>query len=88
EFSFHRVINRLADASKLSWFLLSATRYTPVQFYSSDPAWGESAVESHRRLIAALADGKADVVGAENKAHFVDGAQRLIAHLDDVGIWD
>lgn len=88
EFSFHRVINHLANASKLSWFLLSATRYTPVQFYSSDPAWGESAVASHRRLIAALADGKADVVGAENKAHFIDGAQRLVAHLDEVGIWD
>ncbi|MDV7355731.1 GntR family transcriptional regulator [Rhodococcus sp. NPDC019627] len=88
EFKFHRVINHLANANKLSWFLLSATRYTPAHFYSSDPDWGESAVASHRRLIAAMAEKKADVVGAENKAHFMDGAQRLVAHLDEIGIWD
>lgn len=88
EFKFHRVLNHLANASKLSWFLLSATRYTPAHFYSSDPEWGQSAVESHIRLIAAMAEKKADVVGAENKAHFIDGAHRLVAHLDEIGIWD
>ena len=44
EFAFHRIINRLAGARKLSWFLLGATRYTPVHFYSADREWGDEAV--------------------------------------------
>ncbi|MFC7446978.1 GntR family transcriptional regulator [Rhodococcus daqingensis] len=88
EFGFHRILNRLAGAAKLSWFLLNATRYTPVHFYSADHGWGDAAVESHERLIAAMAAGKADEAGRESRAHFIDGAQRLIKHLEEVGIWD
>ncbi|MFD4264474.1 GntR family transcriptional regulator [Rhodococcus sp. NPDC058481] len=88
EFGFHRILNRLAGAAKLSRFLLNATRYTPVHFYSADQGWGDAAVASHDRLIAAMAAGNADEAGRESKAHFVDGAQRLIKHLEEVGIWD
>lgn len=88
EFSFHRVLNRLAGAAKLSWFLLNAIRYTPVHFYSADREWGDAAVASHERLIAAMAAGKVDEAGRESKAHFTDGAERLVTHLEEVGIWD
>jgi len=39
EFEFHRTINRLAGARKLSWLLHAATRYTPGRLLSSDPGW-------------------------------------------------
>ncbi|TQF68804.1 GntR family transcriptional regulator [Rhodococcus spelaei] len=88
EFSFHRVLNHLAGANKLSWFLLNAIRYTPVHFYSGDRGWGEAATASHTRLIDALAAGDADRAGRETRAHFTDGAKRLVAHLEKAGIWD
>src|SRR3954469_1843887 len=39
EFEFHRIVNRAADARKLSWFLHTVTRYTPARFYSGDEGW-------------------------------------------------
>ncbi|TJZ73901.1 GntR family transcriptional regulator [Rhodococcus oryzae] len=88
EFGFHRILNRLAGSAKLSRFLLNATRYTPVHFYSADHGWGDAAIASHDRLIHAMAVGDAEEAGRESRAHFLDGAQRLISHLEDVGIWD
>ena len=88
EFGFHREVNRLAGATKLSWFLFNAIRYTPVHFYSGDREWGASATASHHRLIAAMADGDADEAGRETRRHFTDGAERLLAHLEQTGIWD
>lgn len=88
EFAFHRTVNRRADARKLAWFLLNATRYTPVAFYSSDPDWGTTAVEAHTRLIDALSRRDAAAAGAVTGDHFADGAERLVRHLDKVGIWD
>ncbi|RVW04383.1 GntR family transcriptional regulator [Rhodococcus spongiicola] len=87
EFDFHRVLNRLAGARKLSWFLLGATRYTPANFYSSDRAWGDNAVANHTRLIKALAAGDSAAIAAETRAHFDDGAKRLVQHLESIGIW-
>ncbi|MFD1814818.1 GntR family transcriptional regulator [Rhodococcus gannanensis] len=88
EFSFHRQLNRLANANKLSWFLLNAVRYTPAHLYSSDPTWGEAAVASHDRLIAALESGDAEEAAAVTREHFADGADRLLTHLETIGIWD
>lgn len=87
EFAFHRTLNRVTGARKLSWFLLNATRYTPVHFYSSDPAWGAAAVASHRRLIDALGRADTDSAGEETRRHFTDGARRLVRHLDEIGVW-
>ncbi|MDH6279137.1 DNA-binding GntR family transcriptional regulator [Rhodococcus sp. LBL1] len=88
EFGFHRYLNRLVGARKLSWFLLGATRYTPVHFYSSDRHWGDDAVASHTRLLAALLARDHAAVAAETRAHFEDGAKRLVRHLESAGIWD
>ncbi|WP_024796178.1 GntR family transcriptional regulator [Tomitella biformata] len=87
EFEFHRLINISADASKLAWFLNSALRYTPQELYSGDPGWQELAVTSHERLIEALKTGDLDAVEAETRIQFTDGAQRLIAHLEQIGMW-
>lgn len=88
EFNFHRVLNLASDAKKLSWFLLNATRYTPARFYSADHGWGEAAVASHTRLIEAMAKGDPKAAGAETRAHFDDGARRLVTHLETSGMWD
>ncbi|NLU81718.1 GntR family transcriptional regulator [Rhodococcus sp. HNM0569] len=87
EFAFHRVVNSAAESRKLAWFLHGAVRYTPVHFYSGDPEWGKSAVASHERLIVALGAHDEPAAGTENKEHFEDGAVRLLAHLESIGMW-
>ncbi|MCZ4077736.1 GntR family transcriptional regulator [Rhodococcus sp. H36-A4] len=82
EFEFHRVINRLAEASKLAWFLNNATRYTPTRLYASDPEWGRAAVRNHEQLIEALDAGDVDAACTLMRKQFTDGAERLIAYRD------
>lgn len=88
EFEFHRLINVSAGASKLAWFLNSALRYTPQELYSGDPGWQELTVTSHERLIEALKTRDLAAVEAETRIQFTDGAERLIAHLEKIGMWD
>lgn len=87
EFAFHRAFNRSTGRIKLAWFLLHVARYLPGQIYAGDPQWGVSAVASHRNLIAALRRRDVDTVVALTAGEFTDGAQRLIARLDETGLW-
>lgn len=88
EFEFHRSHNLIAAGKKLAWFLLSATRYTPTQLYAADREWGDVAVDSHDRLIAAYRVGDRDEILTQTSRQFVDGAARLTKHLEQTGIWD
>jgi DNA-binding GntR family transcriptional regulator len=87
EYDFHRAINRIADARKLSWLLRTALRYTPARFYAADPAWRANMVSDHRALLAALAARDPHAAHAAMARHFTDGADRLIKHLDATGLW-
>lgn len=88
EFEFHRLLNLAADAAKLAWFLHNAVRYTPHRLYAADRSWGALAVDSHDRLIKALRSADLDEVAVQTRRQFDDGADRLITHLDRVGMWD
>lgn len=88
EFEFHRRLNRIAESAKLAWFLHNAVRYTPYSLYASDPEWAEFAVSGHRRLIDALRRQDLEAVEEETRSQYTDGAVRLIAHLESVGMWD
>lgn len=87
EFDFHRAVNRIAEARKLSWFLHTATRYTPARFYSADAGWLAGMREDHEALLTAFAAHDADAARAAMTRHFTDGADRLVKHLDGLGIW-
>ena len=87
EFAFHRAFNLTTGRIKLAWFLLHVARYLPGQIYAGDPQWGVSAVAGHRELIAALRRGDVGAVVALTAGEFTDGAQRLIARLDQTGLW-
>jgi DNA-binding GntR family transcriptional regulator len=88
EFAFHRVFNHASGRIKLAWFLLHVARYLPSLVYTSDPGWGAEAVASHRDLIEALRRGDRDTVVRLTRAQFTDGAARLIARLEQTGLWD
>ncbi|MFC7529661.1 GntR family transcriptional regulator [Actinoplanes sp. GCM10030250] len=88
EFAFHRSINLIAQARKLSWFLNVATRYTPAKFYAADPAWRDSVRDEHDELLTAFTTHDPATARAVMTEHFTDGAQLLVRHLDDLAIWD
>lgn len=88
EFEFHREHNLVASGKKLAWFLLSAARYTPAQLYAADPDWGAVAVDSHERLIQAYRNEDRDEIIIQTRRQFVDGAARLMKHLESSGIWE
>ncbi|MER7274870.1 GntR family transcriptional regulator [Dactylosporangium sp. NPDC000244] len=87
EFEFHRSINRLADARKLSWLLRAATRYTPSRFYAGNAEWRAAMVTDHEALLAALEARDPAAVRPVVARHFNDGAERLVKHLDGLGVW-
>ncbi len=87
EFAFHRLLNRGAGRIKLAWFLLHAARYMPPQIYVTDPAWGEAAVETHRRLIEALRRRDKPALVELAAAEFNDGVNRLLEQLERNGMW-
>ncbi|GAB39613.1 putative GntR family transcriptional regulator [Gordonia sputi NBRC 100414] len=87
EFEFHRAHNVIAGGTKLAWFLLAATRYTPARLYANDPEWGHTAVDSHERLIDAYRSSDVDEAVVQTRRQFTDGAARLTRHLEQSGIW-
>ena len=88
EYEFHRRINRLADARKLSWLLRTVTRYTPSRFYAADPEWRAGMVADHEALLDAREARDPDTVRPVMARHFTDGAERLVKHLDGLGVWN
>lgn len=87
EFAFRRAVNLAAGRTKLAWFLLHATRYLPSRIYADDRQWGEVAMANHRQLIAALRRRDADAAVQLTRDQFTDGARRLTARLDELGLW-
>ncbi|UXA13765.1 GntR family transcriptional regulator [Mycobacterium sp. SMC-8] len=87
EFAFHRAFNRAGGRIKLAWFLLHAARYLPPQLFASDETWGPAAVANHAELIEALRRRDVHTVVALTRGQFTDGLDRLIAWLEQVGLW-
>jgi len=87
EFVFHRAFNRATGRIKLAWFLLHVARYLPGQLYASDAKWGVAAVARHGELIAALRRHDVETVVRLTGDEFADGGVRLIARLEEIGLW-
>jgi DNA-binding GntR family transcriptional regulator len=87
EFAFHRAFNRATGRIKLAWFLLHVARYLPGQIYAADAGWGAATVAGHRELIGALRRRDVDTVVRLTSGEFTDAAQRLVARLDEIGLW-
>lgn len=88
ELAFHWTFNQSSGRVKLAWFLLHTARYLPPQVFATDQGWGAGAVAGHTKLIDALRRRDANSVVMLTKSHFTDAASRLIAWLDQAGLWD
>ena len=87
EFAFHRTFNRATGRIKLAWFLLHVARYLPGQIYASDAVWGAATLATHRELIAALRRRDVDTAVRLTTGEFTDASHRLVARLDEIGLW-
>lgn len=88
EYAFHRQVNIAANSKKLAWFVNSASKYNPDDFYAADSDWGGEAVASHRRLIDHLRAHDTTAIRLEIEARFADARDRLIRQLESIGFWD
>ncbi|QUQ66422.1 GntR family transcriptional regulator [Kutzneria sp. CA-103260] len=87
EYEFHRLINKAAAARKLARFLDMASRYVPARVYTADPQWRLQVVADHADLLAALRSRDPEAARSAALRHVQDGEQRLLRHLDAVGMW-
>jgi len=88
EYLFHRTLNTAAGSRKLAYLLRSASQYLPRHFYSGDARWRRAVRRDHARILVAARGGDAEAACAAIRAHVLDGKDRLLAHLDEIGFWD
>lgn len=88
EYQFHRALNLCAHSRKLGYVLRSASQYLPRHFYSGDGRWRRAVRRDHARLLAAIRTRDADAARDAIRAHVLDGRERLLHHLDEIGFWD
>ncbi|GAA0618419.1 GntR family transcriptional regulator [Kutzneria viridogrisea] len=88
EYEFHRAINLIAQSRKLARFMELASRYAPGRLYTADEDWRRQVVADHSAILTALREHDAEAARAAILRHAADGEQRLLRHLDSVGIWE
>lgn len=87
EYAFHRTMNLAAHSRKLAYILRTASQYLPRHFYSGDDTWRRAVRRDHQRILAAFRDRDPDAARAAIRAHVLDGKDRLLRHLDEIGFW-
>lgn len=76
---FHRMINRAADSPRLSWFLRTASRYAPREFFARIQGWPDASAHDHSAILDALNQRDPEAARAAMSNH-VRHAGDLLAH--------
>ncbi|UKA60477.1 GntR family transcriptional regulator [Arthrobacter sp. FW306-2-2C-D06B] len=84
---FHREINLAADSPRLAALLGTVVKNLPNAFYATLEGSVESAGDFHAELLAALVVGDDKTVRSVMEQHILSGADRLIAMLEENGLW-
>jgi DNA-binding GntR family transcriptional regulator len=86
-FEFHRLVNRVADAPRLRWFLRAATRYVPRHFYQAIPSWSDATVADHPPIIDAFRKRDGRAARRLTEEHIQRAGSLVIEHLTARGFW-
>lgn len=86
EWDLHALINRLAQANKLSWLLRLTVRYAPFRAWSTVAGWSEAAPEDHLPLLRGLSHRSPRTARDAMLAHIRNVGELLADHLTDRGI--
>lgn len=87
EYQFHRTINVAAESRKLAYVLRSASHYLPRRFFTADAHWRRAVNRDHEQILTAFEARDPEAARAAMQAHVLDGQDRLIDHLDEIGFW-
>jgi DNA-binding GntR family transcriptional regulator len=79
-FAFHRAINSVVDAPRLTWFLRATTRHVPRGYYTTVPGWPEASLSDHGAIIDALAAHDGPRAGQLMELHIVRGGRLAAEH--------
>lgn len=79
---FHRIINKAADAPKLTLLLSVAVRYVPRRFFALIEGYPEASCKDHEAILAALRDRDPDRATAAMHDHVLHAGRLLRNHLD------
>jgi DNA-binding GntR family transcriptional regulator len=86
--AFHREINLAADSPRLALLLGSVVKHLPNRFYTAIEGGSGSTGESHRLLVTALQKHQVRNARSVMEQHLLEGADRLIAMLEERGMWE
>lgn len=86
-FEFHRLINRTAASSKLTWLLGVVVRYVPRLFYSTIPGWHDASLRDHAAIIKAIRNKNPDAAHLAMRSHIQHAGELLVSHLENQKFW-
>lgn len=81
--AFHRMINLLANAPKLSFVLGMLTRYVPGRFYPSIKGWPSASMTGHGAILGAFEARDAAAAREAMTEHITTAGGLLAAHFDE-----
>jgi DNA-binding GntR family transcriptional regulator len=85
--SFHREINKAADSPRLALLLNSVVRHIPNRVLATIEGQVAAASREHGLVLAALREGDGAQARAVMQRHVLEGADHLVAALEERGVW-
>lgn len=88
--ALHRGVSEIADAPKLDWFAVAASRLVPLRFpenFHVVPGWPEINRTQHTHLIDTIAAGDVAAARQGMAEHFRGTGELLLKWLDSLEFW-
>jgi DNA-binding GntR family transcriptional regulator len=85
--AFHRQINLAADSPRLAVVLSSVVKHLPNRFYATIEGQVEATRKEHPLLVEALRARNVRKARTLTEKHIIEGADHLIAILEERGLW-
>ncbi|MFG1948617.1 GntR family transcriptional regulator [Nonomuraea sp. NPDC048826] len=80
--AFHRLINLVAGARKITWVLTLTGRYIPTRFYSEIEGWPQATLHDHSRILEGLRAQDAEAARAAMRDHIANAGDLLARQFD------
>ena len=85
-FQFHRTINSKPEAGRLRWFLRTATRFIPRQYYAT-PGWVQATLDQHPSIVDALEARDAERSAVLMSEHILASGKLVVQAMERAGFW-
>lgn len=86
--AFHRLINLIADARKITWVLSLTGRYIPSRFYSEIEGWPQATLHDHSGILEGLRARDAEAARKAMHDHIANAGDLLAQQFDRRAVAD